>query len=142
MPGKLTMVGEEEAEVGNSFVFLGEQIECLDCKYRTICLDLEKGARYTITAVRPPVHDCWLTEGKARVVEVERTERTACVDKKYAIDGSLITFFPSECGQVGCEHYTQCNPTGIDNGDKVKLGIVCGKAECLIGQNRRIVTIQ
>ena len=67
--------------------------------------------------------------------------RTVCVEKKYAIDGSFITFFPSGCGQVGCKHYHQCNPDGVDSEQRVKIDVVEGKAECLIGQNRNVVTI-
>lgn len=138
----LTMVADEEAEVGKSFIFMGEQIECTDCKFSKICLNLEKGRKYIITTVRPLVHECILTEGSARVVEVIKTERVVCVDKKYAIDGSLITFFPSECKHVGCDHYHQCNPEGLPREEKVKVGIVGERANCLIGRVKNVVTIQ
>ena len=99
-------------------------------------------ARYRIVNVRKPEHECYLTEGKVRIVEVERMCRTVCVEKKYAIDGSLITFFPSECGQVGCPHYHKCNPDGIDRETKVKILSVNGKAECPIGQNRMVIELE
>lgn len=138
----LTMVSEENAEVGKAFVFMGEQIECTDCKFKKICLDLKKGGRYMIIAVRPPVHECVLTGGNARVVEVVKTERTVCVDKKYAIDGSMITFFPSECQQTGCRYYRECNPEGISSEEKVKVSVVEGKINCPIGRTKNIVTIE
>ena len=137
----ITMVGEDFAEVGKEFVFMGEQIECTACPFNKICLNLEKGQKYTVVNVRPPVHECGLTEGNVRVVEVRKAKRSVCVDKKYAIDGSFITFFPSNCGQPGCPHYHQCNPDGIDNEERVKIDVVEGKAECVIGQNRNVVTI-
>lgn len=138
----LTMVSEEQAKEGGTFVFMGEQIECTDCRYRNICLNLEKGAAYRILGIRPPVHECGLTGGNARVVQVERITRGAVVDKKYAIDGSLITFFPSECGQIGCEYYRFCNPDGIAKEEKVKIANVCKKAPCPIGQNRVLVNLE
>lgn len=138
----LTLVSEDLAQEGKKFVFMGGQIECTDCKFSNLCLNLDKGARYKVVTVRPPVHDCGLTEGKVRIVEVERDERTACVEKKYAIDGAAITFFPSECGQIGCKHYHQCNPDGIDKEDKVKISSVGKKAECLTGQNRLVIELQ
>ena len=137
----ITLVGEDYAVEGKSFVFMGGQIECTACSFNKICLNLEKGQKYTVINVRPPVHDCDLTEGKVRVVEVVKASRSVCVEKKYAIDGSFITFFPSGCGQIGCKHYHQCNPDGVDSEQKVKIDIVEGKAECLIGQNRNVVTI-
>ncbi|MCQ2079471.1 MAG: UPF0179 family protein [archaeon] len=138
----LSMISEELAEVGRTFIFMGMQIECTDCQRKNICLNLEKGCRYRVVSVRAPVHDCFVTESKYKVVEVEKMERTVCVDKKYAFDGSMITFFPSECGQVGCSHYHQCNPDGIDREDKVKIASVGKKAECLIGQNRMVIELQ
>ena len=138
----ITLISEDIAQEGKTFVFMGEQIECTDCKLKNICLNLEKGVRYKIVKVRKPEHECFLTEGKARIVEVERMCRTVCVEKKYAIDGSLITFFPSECGQVGCPHYHKCNPDGIDKETKVKILSVNGKADCPIGQNRMVIELE
>ncbi len=138
----ITLVGEEIAEEGKTFVFMGEQLVCTECKLRNICLNLDKGARYRIVKVRDPQHDCDLTEGKVQVVEVEKMSRTVCVDKKYAIDGSFITFFPSNCGQPGCPHYHMCNPDGIENETKVKILSVGKKAKCEIGQNRMVVELE
>lgn len=138
----LTMVADEDAEVGKAFIFMGEQIECTECKFCKICLNLEKGRRYEIISVRPLTHECLLTDEQSRVVEVIKTDRTVCVDKKYAIDGSLITFFHSECKQIGCEHYHQCNPDGIPPEEKVKVGVVKGEAHCLLRRAKNVVTIQ
>ncbi len=138
----LTMVAEEDAEVGKSFIFMGEQIECTDCKFSKLCLNLEKGRKYEIVSVRPVTHECFLTEGQVRVAEVVKTDRIICVDKKYAIDGSLITFFHANCGQPGCEHYHQCNPDGIPEEEKVKVGVVKEKAKCLLGRAKNVVTVQ
>ncbi len=138
----LTMASDEDAEVGKAFIFMGGQIECTECRFSKICLNLENGRRYDIVSVRPLTHECLLTDGQSRVVEVVKTDRTICVDKKYAIDGSLITFFPSECRQIGCEHYRQCNPDGIPPEEKVKVGVVKGKARCILGRAKNVVTIQ
>lgn len=137
----LTLVSTELAEEGKKFIFMGGHIECTDCKFSNLCLNLEKGQKYKVVNVRKPVHDCGLTEGKVQIVEVEKDNRSVCVDKKYAIDGAAITFFPSGCGQIGCKHFHQCNPDGVENEDKIKIVALGKKAECVIGQNRVVVDL-
>lgn len=82
-----------------------------------------------------------MIEGLVHVVEVEKVSRKAVVEKKIAMEGSKISFQPSECGQVGCPHFYECNPTGVDAGTKVSIETVGEKAECPIGQSRTLVTI-
>ena len=138
---QLTLVSEDLAKEENRFIYLGPQLECKGCKVKDICLNLEKGSEYRIKKLRKPTHDCDMIEGLVHVVEVEKVSRKAVVEKKIAIEGSKISFQPSECGQVGCPHFYECNPTGVDAGTKVSIETVGEKAECPIGQSRTLVTI-
>ncbi len=137
----LTLVSEDMAEEGRRFIYLGPQIECKACKVKDICLNLEKGSEYEVRKLRKPVHDCDMTEGQVRVVEVEKIPRTAAVEKKIAMEGSMIPFQPSGCGMVGCPHFLECNPTGMDADTKVTIEAVGKKTDCPIGQSRVTVTI-
>lgn len=138
---QLTLVSEDLAKEDARFIYLGPQLECKGCKVKDICLNLEKGSEYKIKKLRRPTHECDLIEGPVRVVEVEKMARRAGVEKKFAMEGSRISFQPSECGQIGCPHFLECNPTGMDAGTKVSIETVGEKAECLIGQSRVLVTI-
>lgn len=83
----ITLVAEENARAGFRFDYLGPDILCDGCGLRGICFNLVKGARYRIVAVRDTYHPCEATEGRMRVVEVERTERPVAVDPSGAIAG-------------------------------------------------------
>ena len=132
---------EEFAEVGRTFDYLGEDPLCDDCKLKTICFNLEDGARYRIKALRPTTHECPAAEGRVRVVEVERTEREVVIDAKGAIEGSTVTFVRPECGNIGCPHYGGCCSEAVKNGDKVTIVKLGEKADCAIGEKRLKATI-
>lgn len=135
----ITLVGSEQAEIGRRFVYLGAQMECRTCKLKGICLNLDKGSEYVVKSLRPPVHDCDLSEDKVRVVEVEKVSREIVLEKKYAMDGMTVSFKPSGCGQIGCPHYFKCNPAGLDADDKVTIDKVVSKVECPVDESRFIV---
>ena len=137
----ITLISEEQAKIGNKFVFLGPRMDCRDCKIKGICFNLEKGSEYEVVSLRKTTHDCQETEGLVHVVEVEKIPRNVVIDKKYAIEGSMITFIPSGCGQIGCPRYAECNPEGLEKGMKVSVKSVEGKVDCLIGDARMSATI-
>jgi len=133
---QITLVAEEFAEVGNTFDYLGPDPLCDTCKIKTICFNLEEGARYRIKALRPTFHDCEAAEGRVRVVEVERVDREITVDYKGAIEGSTVTYTRPDCPHIGCPHFRACHPEGISDGMKVTLVKVDGRIECAQGENR------
>ncbi len=133
------MLSESQAEVGREFVFLGPQFDCKECRLKGICFNLEKGAAYRVVAVRGQKHPCELNEGEVHVVEVERITRPIAVEKKFAMEGSKLAFQPAACGQLGCVHYLECNPVGLEPGDKVEIKTVGDKVDCAIGQSRILV---
>lgn len=138
---QLTLVNEENAEEGRRFIYLGPQLLCKECKIKDICLNLDKGSEYRVKKVRKPVHDCALIDGPVRVVEVEKVPRSVAVEKKVALEGSKITFAPAGCGRVGCVHYRECNPDGLERKTKVTIEKVGDTAECPMGESRVVVTI-
>ena len=131
----ITLVGESQAKIGRSFVYLGMMPECGECRLKGICSNLDEGYAYRITALRPQSHHCLSTDDDVHVVEVEKIYTEALVQKKTAIEGSMITFQSIDCKQTGCSNYCLCHPIGIRNGDKRHLTEVGKKAECPTGEN-------
>ena len=138
----ITVVPEEFADIGKTFVYTGEDPLCDKCRIRSICFNLDKGARYRVKALRPTFHDCEAAEGRVRVVEVERIDREAAVDTKGAMEGATVTFSKPECPHIGCPHYLLCHPEGIDEGDKVTIVTMGKKVDCALGLSRAPVIIK
>ena len=137
----ITLVGEEQAKVGNRFYFMGPQTDCKECRLRGVCFNLEPGRQYEITSLRDTKHDCEVHEGGVRVVEVEKKPTLACVSKKLAIEGSLITFEDSDCARMGCEHWQHCHPVGMKAGDKLTVTDMVGKVDCPEGIDLSLVKL-
>lgn len=135
------MVGEKQARIGNRFYFMGPQTDCKECKLRNVCFNLEPGRQYEITSIRDTRHECDMHEEGVRVVEVEKKPTIACIPKKLAIDGSLITFEESDCGRLGCEHWSHCHPIGIKSGDKLPVSDVMGKVDCPVNDGIVLVRL-
>ncbi|MFA6805530.1 MAG: UPF0179 family protein [Candidatus Methanomethylophilaceae archaeon] len=130
----ITLVGEPTATPGSRFYYLGPLTDCKECKLRNVCFNLEQGSLYEITKIREQKHECALREEPVSVVEVEKVAVSACLPKKQAIDGSMITYQPPKCGNIGCENYTKCFPTGSEDGRKYSITEVGGNAECPEGE--------
>lgn len=130
----ITLIGEPVAKTGNRFVYLGPQIDCKECRLRTVCFNLETGCRYEITGVRNQTHECVSGEGRVCVVEVEKIPIETAVPKKAAIEGSMITFKSPKCGNLGCPDYFLCHPVGAADGGKYSLSEIGKSVECSLGE--------
>lgn len=137
----ITLVGEKQTRIGDRFYFMGPQADCKDCRLRGVCFNLEPGRQYEIVSVRDTRHDCEVHEGGVRVVEVVKVPTIACIPKKLAIEGSVITYEESDCGRMGCEHWRYCHPIGIKTDDKLQVSDIIRKAECPIGSDLTIVKL-
>ncbi|MDD3379072.1 MAG: UPF0179 family protein [Candidatus Methanomethylophilaceae archaeon] len=137
----ITLIGEPLAEVGKKFYYMGPQTECKECRLRAVCFNLEQGSMYEITKIRDQIHDCIATEDLVHVVEVQKISTSAAVPKKFAIDGSVITFQAPKCEQLGCKNYQNCHPVGIEDGRKSSVVEIIGDAECPIGEKMVLVKI-
>lgn len=130
----LTLIGENQAEAGTRFLYLGPLSECKDCRLRGVCFNLESGCTYEVTMVRPAKHECAIFEGGARVVEVEKRPTLAAIGRKAAIEGSTITFEVVKCDNMGCGNYFLCHPPALRSGTKVRIESIDGEIECPEGE--------
>ncbi len=126
----ITLIGKEQAHIGNRFYFIGPLTECRDCKLKGVCFNLEPGHQYEVTNLRDTEHDCEVFNDKVRVVELEKIPTKATVQKKVVIEGSMITYESNDCARLGCEHYAECHPVGLENGDKRTVTDIIGKVDC------------
>ena len=137
----ITLVGERQAKVGNRFYFMGPQTDCKDCRLKGVCFNLEPGRQYEIMSIRDTRHECEVHEDGVRAVEVEKKPTLACINKKVAIEGSLITYDESDCARMGCEHWQHCHPIGIKDGDKLQVSDIVGDVECPIRDDLKLVKL-
>jgi uncharacterized protein (UPF0179 family) len=137
----ITLISVPQAKEGERFYYLGPQPECDSCKLKNVCVNLEQGSMYEITAVREQTHDCALNEDKVRVVEVDKTAQNSAVPKKSAIEGGIITFKEPECKKMDCRNYRICHPYALENGKKYKIIDVKGSADCPIYADLVLVTL-
>ena len=138
----VTLIGCEQARVGNRFYYcasLSDCKECKGCKLRSVCFNLDSGSLYEIKSLRDTEHECALNESKVRVVEVEKKPFRAVVSKKLAIDGSMITFEPQVCTNLGCENYGLCHPDNVKSGDKLSVKDVIEDITCPLTDDKLTV---
>lgn len=138
----ITLIGENQARIGNRFYFMGPQTSCRECKLKGVCFNLEQGRMYEITSIRDTKHECEVHDGGVRVVEVMKKPVLACISKKSAMEGSVITYEESDCGRMGCDHWQHCHPIGIKTGDKVTVSDIVGKTDCQVNNNLVIARLQ
>ena len=137
----ITLVGETQAKIGNRFYFMGPQTDCKECRLRGVCFNLEPGRQYEIVGIRDTHHDCEVHEGGVRIVEVEKKSTVACVPKKTAIEGSIITYEESDCARMGCENWRYCHPVGMRTGDKLTVTDIIRKVDCPIKDDLQMVKL-
>ena len=77
----VTLIGEDFAEVGKTFVFRGPITECRDCKLKGICFNLDAGCRYCVKEVRDVHHECRIHESGVCAAEVEKLNINGAVPK-------------------------------------------------------------
>jgi len=140
----ITLIGEDLAEVGLSFIFEGSVKECESCRFKASCVDsLEKGRKYTITNLKDITQKCNIhNRGIVRVVEVELADIDALIDSKV-FEGSNISFEPPKC-DIDCVYYNLCFPDGLKDGDKCIILKDLGKHEneCAKGFNLTKVSLK
>lgn len=138
----VTLVGDKQARIGNRFYFNGPSLECKDCKLRNVCFNLDAGSLYEIIGLRDTKHECKLLEESVRVVEVEKISFIASVPKKFAIDGSMITFEKKECAQIGCENYKYCCPANIKGTGKFSITKIIEDLKCPLDEKLTLVKME
>lgn len=138
----ITLIGDSHARVGNRFYYMGPTEECKDCRLRNVCFNLDIGSLYEITQLRDTKHPCTLREGEVRVVQVDKVPFKAAIPKKLAIDGSVITFEPRTCNNIGCENRAFCCPVNLNSGDKHAIDEIIGDVRCPEGEALTLVKLE
>ena len=109
----LTLVPETLAARGRGFVFAGEAAEeCRACPFQRLCLGLEPGHRYVVTALRGVSHPCALHDGgRVQVAEVAQAPFATSVESRL-LRGTAASWAPIACGRPECPTYGLCHPVG------------------------------
>ena len=132
----ITLIGEDLAKVGLSFVFDGPADVCEQCRFKASCVDnLEIGRKYTITNVKDIAQKCEVHDGgTVLAVEVEKSDIECFIDTKKVFIGSSINFTPPECDEE-CNLHKHCFPDGLIEKDKCIILKDLGKndKECVKG---------
>jgi uncharacterized protein (UPF0179 family) len=136
----VTLIGERQAKEGVEFVYRGPLTECKECKLKTVCFNLDIGARYRIKSIRDVHHDCRIHEDGVRVAEVERIQTKGSVSKKAALEGSTVSHEDIKCRTLGCANYRICHPIGLEKNAKVRIAKIKGDLSCTEG-NRLVEVV-
>ena len=134
-PTLITLLGKDQAQSGNRFIFGGPVQECRECHLKNICFNLKKGCRYVVSNVRDKEHPCSVFEGGVRVVEVEQVPFRAGVPKSMVVEGSVITFHRQGCGVWGCENLLLSNPVDLADGSRIKVVTILSEKTCADGSS-------
>jgi len=130
----VTLVSAGQARVGMIFIHRGLGPKCEDCEYSQVCVgNLEPDRVYEIAKVRDKTLSCGQYETEMQVVEVFDAEIPAAITAKQAIEGAVITFQMSDCGEEGCNDCELCFPTGLRAGDRCEVLSVTGSLPCSEG---------
>jgi len=132
----VTLIGEGQARKGYEFVYVGPLAECKECKYKTVCFNLDPGRRYVVSGIRDKKHPCKVHEGDVQVVEVNPAPIPMAVDEKIAVEGSTVSIEKRTCNDLSCAHYKMCNPDVFDWNKKYKIEKVVKTLKC--SQNYRL----
>jgi uncharacterized protein (UPF0179 family) len=125
----VTLIGEQLAVEGQEFVYLGSNNECRNCQLKTVCFNLKPGRNYRITKLREKSHECHIHEGKVIVVEVEELPLTVTVSKEPSV-GAATTLEKKNCKNIGCDSYTICTTSALQNGKTYTIRKVYEKISC------------
>lgn len=131
----LTLVPETLARRGWGFTFngAGAAPECAPCPLRRLCLGLQPGHRYEVTALRDVTHPCALHEGgRVRVAEVAQAPFASTVETRL-LRGTAATWAPIPCGTPECPNWALCHPVGPRAGARSQIVGEQGLVPCPAG---------
>ncbi len=123
MDTMITLIGARLAKEGNEFIFEGQAPECDRCRLKNTCMGLEKGRKYRIVKLKnDTVHECFVHDEGARVVEVIKAPVQAVIDSKKAVKGAKIRYQQPKFRDIEDEElFDLLNPEGIKNGDRCTI---------------------
>ncbi len=123
MDTMITLIGARLAQEGTEFIFEGQAPECDQCRLKNTCMGLEKGRRYRVVKLKnDTVHECFVHDGGARVVEVIKAPVQAVIDSKKAVKGAKIRYQQPKFRDIEDEElFDLLNPEGIKSGDRCTI---------------------
>ena len=115
----ITLIGKDLAKKDIEFVYLGSAEECMDCRFKSSCVDnLEKNRKYVIKDVKDSEQKCPIHADNIVVpVEIEMAEIEILTPSRNIFEGSTFTFTPHDCNEE-CEFKDLCFPEGLIENDK------------------------
>jgi uncharacterized protein (UPF0179 family) len=124
----ITLIGNDLAKKGLTFLFNKGAKECETCKFKTSCVEsLEEGRMYKIIDVRDTQQPCLIhDEEEVTVVEIEKSGITTLINAKKSFEGSTLNYNPPECS-LDCIHHDLCFPDGLKDDDKCTVSEILGK---------------
>ena len=141
----ITLIGEDLAEVGLSFIFDGPAEPCKSCRFKASCVDsLEEGRKYTITNVKDITQKCDVHNGGiVKAIEVKLADIECFIDSKKVFIGSNLSYDPPEC-DVQCIYNNLCSPEGLFKGDRCVIIKNLGKmdSDCAKDSNLTKVSLR
>jgi len=141
----ITLIGKKLAKPGQEFIHygVGNSRECMGCKLRKVCDNLEVGRRYVVkSSMNKPHEKCKIHEEGVMLVEVEPAEIKATVDSSVK-QGTVFPFIRSDCPEIMCDNRFLCFPEGIKEGDSCKVvKIVKKKVDCKRGSKLAVAILE
>lgn len=133
--GQVTLIGNRIAKEGGTFVFVGPQPACRECRLKSACLSLSRGRVYEILATRDVHHEdaCAYHEDGVRVVEVGPARLSASLKTRLAVEGSTTEHVRPVCSNHTCAHYDRCHPEGLTEPTRVRVVATGERLECPLG---------
>ena len=141
---KVTLIGANLAKPGVEFIYEGELPECIPCRVRHACNNLQAGRKYRILGVRTSSrHECTVHLGGTLAIDVVESPIVALISSEMAIVNSKVQFEFS-CSKADCRSRDLCRPEGIIEGEKYIVGEILGHAPdvCLKGRALKLVELR
>lgn len=103
----ITLIGEDLAQIGLTFVFDGPAKPCENCRFKASCIDsLEKGRKYTITDVKDITQKCEVHDGGiVKAVRVELADVEGLIDSKKVYNLTDISINSYNVNKDHWNHY-------------------------------------
>jgi hypothetical protein len=137
---KITLIGTRLAKVGEEFIFNGLTEECIGCKLKNSCMNLEVGRRYRVVSVKEIKHDCKIHDGGVMTVEVIEPPIVTAIESRRTL-GSKINLKMQDCDSIDCDFYDICHPIGLRDGDKCTISKSLNNIICPEGRELKSVEV-
>ncbi len=142
----ITLIGKKLAKPGQEFIHygVGSSRECMGCKLRKVCDNLEVGRRYVVrSSMNKPHEECRIHDEGVMLVEVEPAEIQALLPSQLVSEGATITFIRPDCMRLLCENSVWCFPEGLGDGDRCQIvKVISDGSVCPLGAKMTMVALR